>query len=107
MEFKNDRPFSKHVLAAIMMHEISLPEDEDDCLVQYRLSSAIQEEFPRCTLLEFTQWLYKSGYKAFEDVVSGSSSGCDSSGFSARPGWDVVSGFGTPYFPYILDLVLK
>lgn len=64
-------------------------------------------KFPKCTLIEFIQWLYKSGYKAFEDVISGSSSGCDSSGFSAGPGWDVASGFGTPYFSDILDLVLE
>ena len=44
IEFKNDTPFSKHVLAAIVMHENPMPEDEDDSLVQYRLSSAIEED---------------------------------------------------------------
>jgi tripeptidyl-peptidase I len=47
-------------------------------------------------------WLYKEGYKAFTDVTSGSSRGCrikgndDGLGFPAAPGWDAVTGFGTP-----------
>jgi len=50
-------------------------------------------------------WLYKKGYKAFTDVTEGSSIGCNVTGFTARPGWDVASGFGTPDFEALLDVV--
>ncbi|RDL38636.1 Tripeptidyl peptidase [Venustampulla echinocandica] len=50
-------------------------------------------------------WLYKRGYRAFTDVTSGSASGCNSTGFPAQEGWDAVTGFGTPYFPKILDIL--
>jgi tripeptidyl-peptidase I len=41
-------------------------------------------------------WLYKKGYKALTDVVSGSAIGCGGAGFPAAKGWDPVTGFGTP-----------
>lgn len=40
--------------------------------------------------------LYSRGYRAFTDVVSGSSAGCGTTGFPAAKGWDAVTGFGTP-----------
>jgi tripeptidyl-peptidase-1 len=48
------------------------------------------------TLGFLNPWLYKGGYTAFTDVISGSSAGCESQGFSADVGWDAVTGFGTP-----------
>jgi tripeptidyl-peptidase I len=48
-------------------------------------------------------WIYSGGYKAFTDIVGGSSAGCNTGGFAAQPGWDAVTGFGTPYFPAILE----
>ena len=51
-------------------------------------------------------WLYKSGYKAFTDVTQGSAVGCDTAGFEAAPGWDAVTGFGTPYFPKVVAAAL-
>jgi tripeptidyl-peptidase-1 len=50
-------------------------------------------------------WLYKKGFAAFTDVVNGTSVGCDGPGFSAAVGWDVASGFGTPDFEKILDVL--
>jgi tripeptidyl-peptidase-1 len=50
-------------------------------------------------------WLYSRGYAGFTDVTNGSSFGCNTAGFPARPGWDAVSGFGTPSFPKILELL--
>jgi tripeptidyl-peptidase I len=41
-------------------------------------------------------WLYKKGYAAFNDILSGSSAGCNTSGFPAQEGWDAVTGFGSP-----------
>lgn len=41
-------------------------------------------------------WLYKKGRVAFTDVTSGSSLGCNTTGFPAVEGWDAVTGFGTP-----------
>ncbi|WAR52657.1 hypothetical protein PtB15_2B81 [Puccinia triticina] len=44
-------------------------------------------------------WLYSEGYKALNDIVIGSSSGCGTTGFAAAKGWDPVTGLGTPNFP--------
>lgn len=41
-------------------------------------------------------WLYSRGYKAFSDILSGSSAGCGGEGFPAQKGWDAVTGVGTP-----------
>jgi tripeptidyl-peptidase-1 len=41
-------------------------------------------------------WLYSVGYQGFNDITSGSAKGCDVDGFAAAPGWDPVTGFGTP-----------
>lgn len=42
-------------------------------------------------------WVYKrGGHRGFVDITSGSSSGCNTTGFPAAPGWDAVTGFGTP-----------
>lgn len=54
-------------------------------------------------------WLYKQGYNAFTDITSGSAVGCselgDGLGFPAKEGWDAVTGFGTPNFKDILELL--
>lgn len=41
-------------------------------------------------------WIYGGAYKALTDVTSGSAIGCNGTGFPAAPGWDAVTGFGTP-----------
>lgn len=51
-------------------------------------------------------WLYSgAGAQAFTDVVNGSSTGCDGPGFGAGEGWDAASGWGTPQFPTILEIL--
>ncbi|KAI4253535.1 MAG: hypothetical protein LQ352_003625 [Teloschistes flavicans] len=52
-------------------------------------------------------WLYKRGYQAFTDILSGSATGCDTSGFPAVKGWDAVTGFGTPFFPKVRAAALN
>ncbi|KAF2161434.1 hypothetical protein M409DRAFT_69783 [Zasmidium cellare ATCC 36951] len=42
--------------------------------------------------------LYSTNGAGFNDIVTGSSTGCDTAGFPAGKGWDVASGFGTPDF---------
>jgi tripeptidyl-peptidase-1 len=49
-------------------------------------------------------WLYKTGYKGFTDITSGSAVGCEGSGFPALESWDAVTGFGTPIFPELVKL---
>lgn len=49
-------------------------------------------------------WLYSIGRKAFTDITIGASIGCNTSGFPAEPGWDAVTGWGTPLFKEILKL---
>lgn len=41
-------------------------------------------------------WIYSKGYQGFTDITSGSAVGCQVEGFPATPGWDAVTGFGTP-----------
>lgn len=41
------------------------------------------------------------------DVVQGANPGCGAPGFGARPGWDPVTGLGTPNFPKMLELFLS
>ncbi|KAI9455777.1 subtilisin-like protein [Lactarius psammicola] len=43
-------------------------------------------------------WLYTYGLDGFNDITSGSNPGCNTDGFSAIPGWDPVTGLGTPDF---------
>ncbi|KAF9807920.1 hypothetical protein IEO21_08015 [Rhodonia placenta] len=51
--------------------------------------------------------IYSSAFvEAFNDITNGSNPGCNTSGFSAEPGWDPVTGVGTPNFPKLLDLWL-
>ncbi|KAH9846221.1 subtilisin-like protein [Lenzites betulinus] len=47
--------------------------------------------------------IYSSTFqKAFNDIVSGNNPGCGTDGFAAQPGWDPVTGLGTPNFPKLL-----
>jgi len=51
--------------------------------------------------------LYGGGRVGLNDITSGSNPGCGTRGFPAVPGWDPVTGLGTPDFErlqYILDL---
>ncbi|KAH9060352.1 subtilisin-like protein [Lactarius deliciosus] len=41
-------------------------------------------------------WLYGSVARSLFDVTSGTNPGCNTDGFSAVPGWDPVTGLGTP-----------
>ena len=43
-------------------------------------------------------WLYKKGFNALNDIISGNNPGCGTKGFSAIKGWDPVTGLGTPDF---------
>ncbi|KAH9165153.1 subtilisin-like protein [Lactarius sanguifluus] len=40
--------------------------------------------------------LYQDGFAGLNDIISGSNPGCGTDGFSAVPGWDPVTGLGTP-----------
>ncbi|KAH9159723.1 subtilisin-like protein [Lactarius sanguifluus] len=48
-------------------------------------------------------WLYGSARQGFNDIRSGSNPGCDTDGFTAVPGWDPVTGLGTPDFQRLLE----
>ncbi|KAK7001547.1 subtilisin-like protein [Favolaschia claudopus] len=51
--------------------------------------------------------LYSDAFAgAFNDVVVGSNPGCQTNGFPAAPGWDPVSGLGTPNFAKLRDAFL-
>lgn len=44
--------------------------------------------------------------QAFNDITEGGNQGCGTPGFSAVPGWDPVTGLGTPNFPKLLQYAL-
>ncbi|OJT01787.1 Aorsin [Trametes pubescens] len=47
--------------------------------------------------------IYSSLFKGvFNDITNGSNPGCGTEGFPAQPGWDPVTGLGTPNFPQLL-----
>ncbi|KAF2136827.1 uncharacterized protein K452DRAFT_362269 [Aplosporella prunicola CBS 121167] len=48
-------------------------------------------------------WLYAGGWKAFNDVTSGSAVGCGVDGFPAAEGWDAATGWGSPDFKKVLE----
>ena len=44
---------------------------------------------------------------AFNDIVEGYNLGCNAAvGFNATPGWDPVTGLGTPNYPKLLDVFM-
>ncbi|KAH8987735.1 subtilisin-like protein [Lactarius hatsudake] len=48
-------------------------------------------------------WLYGTASQGFNDITSGSNPGCGTDGFSAVPGWDPVTGLGTPDLQRLLE----
>ncbi|RYC54461.1 hypothetical protein CHU98_g11749 [Xylaria longipes] len=50
--------------------------------------------------------LYKHP-QAFNDVTVGSNPGCGTGGFNASPGWDPVTGLGTPNYQRLLPIFLN
>jgi tripeptidyl-peptidase I len=45
--------------------------------------------------------------EVLNDVTLGTNPGCGTVGFSAQPGWDPVTGLGTPNFPKMVALFLS
>lgn len=45
--------------------------------------------------------------EVFNDITKGTNQGCATQGFSAVPGWDPVTGLGTPNFPKMVKLWLS
>ncbi|KAH8995552.1 subtilisin-like protein [Lactarius hatsudake] len=50
--------------------------------------------------------LYDSGIAGLNDITSGSNPGCGTNGFSAVPGWDPVTGLGTPDFEKLQNIFM-
>lgn len=44
--------------------------------------------------------------EVFHDITTGSNPGCGTNGFKTAPGWDPVTGLGTPDYPALLALFL-
>ncbi|KAH9011324.1 subtilisin-like protein [Lactarius hengduanensis] len=51
-------------------------------------------------------WLYNDGIAGLNDITSGSNPGCGTDGFSAVPGWDPVTGLGTPDFEILQNIFM-
>ncbi|KAH9170796.1 subtilisin-like protein [Lactarius sanguifluus] len=50
--------------------------------------------------------LYNDGIAGLNDITSGSNPGCGTDGFSAVPGWDPVTGLGTPDFEKLQNIFM-
>ncbi|KAH9025387.1 subtilisin-like protein [Lactarius pseudohatsudake] len=50
--------------------------------------------------------LYGDGFAGLNDITSGSNPGCGTDGFSAAPGWDPVTGLGTPDFEKLQNIFM-
>lgn len=51
--------------------------------------------------------IYTSTFMAaFNDITNGTNPGCGTVGFYAEPGWDPVTGVGTPNFEKLVALWL-
>ncbi|KAH9945133.1 subtilisin-like protein [Epithele typhae] len=51
--------------------------------------------------------LYSTAFNdAFNDITNGTNPGCGTDGFPAAPGWDPITGRGTPNFPNMLSAFL-
>ena len=64
-------------------------------------------------------WLYSTGYQGLTDIVNGGSTGCTGTdqysglptpyvpyaSWNATEGWDPVTGYGTPNFPALVNLL--
>ncbi|KAI0261846.1 tripeptidyl peptidase A [Gloeopeniophorella convolvens] len=50
--------------------------------------------------------IYSLGGKGFNDITKGNNPGCNTPGFNATAGWDPITGFGTPDFAKLKDIVL-
>ncbi|KAH9011818.1 subtilisin-like protein [Lactarius hengduanensis] len=50
--------------------------------------------------------LYNDGIAGLNDITSGSNPGCGTNGFSAVPGWDPVTGLGTPDFEKLQNIFM-
>ncbi|KAH9005507.1 tripeptidyl peptidase A [Lactarius hatsudake] len=51
--------------------------------------------------------IYALNGVGFNDITAGNAPGCGTPGFNATAGWDPVTGFGTPDFGKLKDIVLK
>ncbi|KAH9059746.1 peptidase S8/S53 domain-containing protein, partial [Lactarius vividus] len=51
--------------------------------------------------------IYALNGVGFHDITVGNAPGCGTPGFNATAGWDPVTGFGTPDFGKLKDIVLK
>jgi len=47
---------------------------------------------------------YSAGNNVLTDITNGTNPGCGTPGFSALPGWDPVTGYGTPVFSKLVTL---
>jgi tripeptidyl-peptidase I len=45
--------------------------------------------------------------EAFNDITVGGNPGCGSDGFKCAPGWDPVTGLGTPIYPKLKEVFLS
>lgn len=57
--------------------------------------------------LGFLNPIFYAHPEAFNDITEGSNPGCGTAGFPAAPGWDPVTGLGTPNYEKLLKVALS
>ena len=59
-------------------------------------------------VIDIPAQLYTERFQqAFNDITNGTNPGCGTEGFAARPGWDPVTGLGTPNVAKLIELFLE
>ena len=64
-------------------------------------------QFGVLSLFDWPQLYSPSFVDSFNDVTNGTNPGCGTEGFRASPGWDPVTGLGTPNFERLLANFLQ
>ncbi|KAH9054643.1 peptidase S8/S53 domain-containing protein [Lactarius vividus] len=77
------------------------------CVVHSQLTvNALPRQWQAPALGFLNIRLYGNGFAGLNDITSGSNPGCGTDGFSAVPGWDPVTGLGTPDFEKLQNIFM-
>ncbi|KAG1818970.1 peptidase S8/S53 domain-containing protein [Suillus subaureus] len=95
------------VMLAPHTYEVDLLSPAPDVhLLMWQHNQTISLLFFKAPLGFLNPFLYSIGYMALNDITDGNNPGCGTLGFNATVGWDPVTGYSTPNFKKLKDLVL-
>lgn len=69
----------------------------------YFSSARLSLSKPSLNIVHISQLYSHFFASVWNDITDGSNPGCGTNGFPTAPGWDPVTGLGTPKFPRLLS----